>query len=113
MRPPDITDLAAHALSRAIHAGEVSCREVMQATLDAHRRGQPAAQRDRQPARRRRRCCAEADARDAELRARRSAHRAGMHGMPQAIKDAAPTAGIRTTLGSPLLARLRAGATTR
>ena len=26
-----------------------------------------------------------------------------MHGMPQAIKDMAQTAGIRTTLGSPLL----------
>ena len=29
-----ITDLDADALSRAIHAKEVSCREVMRATLD-------------------------------------------------------------------------------
>ena len=29
----NITDLDAHALSRAIHAKAVSCREVMQATL--------------------------------------------------------------------------------
>ena len=29
----DITDLQAHALSGAIHTRQVSCREVMQATL--------------------------------------------------------------------------------
>ncbi|TMG97071.1 MAG: hypothetical protein E6H79_21690, partial [Betaproteobacteria bacterium] len=29
----DITDLPAHALSGAIHTRQVSCREVMQATL--------------------------------------------------------------------------------
>ena len=29
-----LTDLDADALSRAIHAKEVSCREVMRATLD-------------------------------------------------------------------------------
>ncbi len=47
----------------------------------------------------------EADERDAQLT--RGATPSGpigwMHGMPQAIKDAAQTAGIRTTFGSPLL----------
>src|SRR5689334_13062536 len=44
----------------------------------------------------------QADARDAELA--RGDSRGWMHGMPQAIKDAAETKGIPTTLGSPLLA---------
>jgi amidase len=43
----------------------------------------------------------QADARDAELAQGRS--RGWMHGMPQAIKDACETKGIRSTLGSPLL----------
>jgi amidase len=43
----------------------------------------------------------QADARDAQLA---SGTRLGwMHGFPVAVKDIAPTAGIRTTLGSPLL----------
>ncbi len=44
----------------------------------------------------------EADALDAELCA--GTDRGVLHGFPLAIKDLAPTAGIRTTLGSPLLA---------
>jgi amidase len=43
----------------------------------------------------------EADQRDSELR--RGNRRGWMHGLPQAIKDVAATAGLRTTLGSPLL----------
>ena len=48
--PTDVTLMDARALSAAIHAREVSCREVMQAYLDAHRAPQPARQRDRLPA---------------------------------------------------------------
>ena len=100
----DITDLTAHALSRAIRAGEVSCREVMAATLariDAVNPGVNAIVnlRGHEVLLR------EADERDAQLR--RGATPEGpigwMHGMPQAIKDLSPTAGIATTLGSPLL----------
>src|SRR5690349_18522856 len=44
----------------------------------------------------------QADERDAELA--RGESRGWLHGIPQAIKDAAETQGIPTTLGSPLLA---------
>ena len=44
----------------------------------------------------------QADARDAALA--RGESLGWMHGMPQAIKDAAETKGIPSTLGSPLLA---------
>ncbi len=97
----DITDLPAYALSDAIRAREVSCREVMQATLSRIGAVNPVhnaivSLRDGDALLR------EADERDAQLK-----HGAGsigwMHGIPQAIKDMAQTAGIRTTLGSPLL----------
>ena len=96
-----LTDLSADALSRAIHAKEVSCREVMRATLDRIAAVNPRVnaivnvQDERDLLR-------QADARDAELA--RGDSRGWMHGMPQAIKDAAQTKGIPTTLGSPLLA---------
>ena len=100
----DITDLPAHALSGAIHTRQVSCREVMQATLARIGAVNPihnaiVSLRDGDALLR------EADECDAQLK--RGATPAGpigwMHGMPQAIKDAAQTAGIRTTFGSPLL----------
>src|SRR5450432_1946136 len=95
------TDLDADALSRAIHAKEISCREVMRATLDRIDAVNPALNaivslQDEGDLLR------QADTCDAELA--RGASRGWMHGMPQAIKDAAETKGIRTTLGSPLLA---------
>jgi amidase len=100
----DITDLPAHVVSDAIRAREVSCREVMRATLERIEAVNPVynaivSLRDGDALLR------EADERDAQLQ--RHATPAGpigwMHGMPQAIKDMAQTAGIRTTLGSPLL----------
>ena len=100
----DITELPAHALSAAIRTRQVSCREVMAATLTRIAAVNPAhnaivSLRDGDVLLR------EADERDAQLT--RGATPAGpigtMHGMPQAIKDMALTAGIRTTLGSPLL----------
>ena len=100
----DITDLPAHALSNAIRTREVSCREVMLATLARIGAVNPVhnaivSLRDGDALLR------EADERDAQLT--RGATPAGpigwMHGMPQAIKDAAQTAGIRSTFGSPLL----------
>ncbi|MEP7058008.1 MAG: amidase [Caldimonas sp.] len=95
-----ITDLDAHALSTAIHSREVSCRDVMQAYLARIAVVNPhvnaiVSLQDGDA------LLGEADACDAELARGRS--RGWMHGMPQAIKDAAETKGIRSTLGSPLL----------
>ena len=99
-----ITELSASALSRAIQARQVSCREVMLAYLERIARVNPlhnalVSLRDGDLLLR------EADARDAEL-ARALAVGAPigwMHGLPQAIKDLALTANLRTTFGSPLL----------
>lgn len=100
----NLTDLSATELSAAIHSKAVSCREVMQAYLARIARMNPAhnaivSLRDADE------LLHEADARDAELaRARQANAPLGwMHGMPQAIKDLALTAGLRTTFGSPLL----------
>ncbi len=96
-----ITDLDADALSRAIHAKQVSCREVMRATLDRIVAVNPGVNaivslQDEADLLR------QADARDAALA--RGESLGWMHGMPQAIKDAVATKGIASTLGSLLLA---------
>ncbi len=98
----DITDLTADALSAAIHARQVSCREVMQATLVRIEAFNPrhnaiVSLRDGTV------LFAEADQRDAQLANGGAGSMGWMHGMPQAIKDIAATAGLRTTMGSPLL----------
>jgi amidase len=95
-----ITELSAEALSRAIHARELSCREVMQACLARIEACNPrhnalVSLQDPQALLR------QADERDAQLASGTSL--GWMHGMPQAIKDIADTAGIPTTLGSPLM----------
>jgi amidase len=94
-----LTDLPAHALSTAIHAREMSCREVMQATLARIEAVNPVHNAivnlcDGDDLLR------QADAMDTQLR---QASLGWMHGIPQAIKDIAPVAGLRTTQGSPLL----------
>lgn len=96
-----IVALDAEALSQAIHARQLSCREVMWAYLGHIERFNPQVNalvslREGEL------LLAEADERDRELA--RGASRGWMHGMPQAIKDLAATAGLRTTLGSPLFA---------
>ena len=98
----DITDLTADALSTAIHAREVSCCEVMQSTLARIEAVNPrhnaiVSLRDGTV------LLAEADQRDAQLAPGGAGSMGWMHGMPQAIKDIAATAGLRTTMGSPLL----------
>ncbi len=95
-----LTDLSASALSAEIHARRVSCREVMDTYLDRIGALNPlhnalVSLRDRAVLLR------EADTCDAELAGGHS--RGWMHGLPQAIKDLAPTAGLVTTMGSPLL----------
>lgn len=96
----DITDLAATPLAAAILARELSCREVMSAYLARIGDINPrlnAIVNLRQPEALMR----EAGNADAELA--RGTHRGFLHGMPLAIKDAAPVAGLPCTLGSPLL----------
>ena len=96
-----ITDLSAAQLSTAIHAREMSCREVMAEYLARIAQCNPDVNaiislRDANE------LLAEAATCDEEL-----AHglsRGWMHGMPQAIKDLAETRGLRTTNGSRLLA---------
>ena len=96
----DTTDLDAHALSTAIHARQVSCREVMQAYLARIHALNPranaivnlAADDD---------LLRQADERDAMLA--RGQSMGWLHGIPQAIKDTGQATGFPTTFGSPLL----------
>ncbi|WP_418317267.1 amidase [Piscinibacter sakaiensis] len=101
MDADSLSRLDACALSQAIRQREVSCREVMAAYLariDAFN-PQVNAIVSLQPPE----CLlAEADARDAQLA--QGLPTGWMHGFPMAIKDLAATAGVRTTLGSPLFA---------
>jgi len=96
-----IVELDAIALSRAIHARQVSCHEVMQAYLAQIERFNPRVNA-LVSLRSQEEVLAEARACDQELD--RGHSRGWMHGMPQAIKDLAATRGLRTTLGSPLFA---------
>ena len=95
-----IVELSAQALSSVIHSGQASCREVMQAYLQRIADVNPrynaivSLQDPDQLLR-------QADERDAQLA--RGLSMGWMHGMPQAIKDLANTAGIASTLGSPLM----------
>jgi amidase len=98
----DPTALDALALSRAVRARELSCREVMQAFLARIHRLNPVfkaivnlAPDDL--------LLAEAAACDAELA--RGHWRGWLHGLPQAIKDTGQATGFPTTFGSPLLAQ--------
>ena len=98
--PDALTALDADTLSRAIHAREVSCREVMAAYLDRIHRLNPRANAivNLAPDER---LLREADERDAQLT--RGDSRGWLHGVPQAIKDTGQAASFPTTLGSPLL----------
>lgn len=98
----DITALDADALSTAIHARRVSCREVMSAYLERIHRLNPRLNAIVNLAPGDALLCQAADKRVAELAQGRS--RGWLHGVPQAIKDASPVTGFPNTLGSPLLA---------
>ncbi len=101
MNPSPCTDLnrSASELSRAIHARELSCRELMQATLQQVQRLNPhhvalvnVADAEH--------LLLQADAHDAMLA---RGHSLGwMHGLPFAAKDTAHAAGFPTTQGTPL-----------
>ncbi|PUE46390.1 amidase [Limnohabitans sp. 2KL-1] len=96
----DITQYSALDLSRAIHTKQVSCREVMLATLAQVDRLNPGSNaivsRVETDV-----LLRQADERDAQLA--RGESMGWMHGMPQAIKDLSNVQGLRTTLGSPLM----------
>jgi amidase len=107
VNPTDLTDLDAHALCAAIHAREISCRELMQACLARVHALNPQANAivnlapDDELLR-------QADERDAMLA---RGHSMGwLHGIPQAIKDASHTLGFPTTFGTPLWKALRPAA---
>jgi len=91
--------LDALALSQAIRAKHLSCVDVMTAYLDHIEQLNPRVNaivslRDRNQ------LIVEARGRDAQLA--HGEYMGWMHGFPQAIKDLEATAGIRTTVGSPL-----------
>jgi len=91
-----IVELGAAELAAAIRARRVSCAEVMAAALLQIGRWNPAvnaivALRERDE------LLAEARERDAELE--RGLWRGQLHGVPQAIKDLEPVAGMRTSMG--------------
>jgi amidase len=95
-----ITELSATELSRAIHARQVTCREMMQAYGDRIEAVNPrfnalVSLQDRDA------LLAQADTADREMQ--RGESRGWMHGFPIALKDLVDVAGIPTTCGSPLL----------
>ena len=95
----DISALGARDLSALIHSREISCAEVMEATLARIARLNPAINaivslRDGDA------LMAEARACDGELAAGRS--RGWLHGIPQAVKELSATKGLTTTQGSPI-----------
>ena len=98
---PDITDLDGQALSAAIHARDISCREVMGAYLARIHRLNPALNAivnlgaDEG-------LLAQADARDAQLARGQSC--GWLHGMPLAVKDVSHAQGFATTFGAMALA---------
>lgn len=95
-----ITDLDAGSLSRAIHARELSCREVMTAYLARIHRINPRVNAIVNLASDYA-LLAQADACDAELT--RGQSRGWLHGQPQAIKDTGQAIGFPTTFGCTLL----------
>ena len=99
--PADVTDLSATALSAAIRQRHISCVEVMQAYLSRIHRYNPVYNAivslvdDDE-------LLSQARVADGELE--RGEYRGWMHGMPHAIKDVRPAAGLPFTSGSPLFA---------
>lgn len=98
-RIPELVLWDAVELSRAIRSRKVSCREVMATYLDHIEAMNPRVNaivslQERSV------LLQQADERDAQLA--RGEYLGWMHGMPHAVKDIAATAGIPTTLGSPL-----------
>ncbi len=98
--PEGILNLDASSLSRRIASREVSCRTLMQATLERIAALNPRhnAIVSLRPADA---LLAEADAHDAVLA--RGEITGWMHGFPVAVKDLSDVAGLPTTMGSPAM----------
>ena len=97
---PELVLMDAWSLSQAIASKQVSCRDVMALFLEHIERFNPKVNAI-VSLRPRGALLAEAEERDRELA--RGQCRGWMHGLPHAVKDLAPTRGLRTTWGSPLL----------
>ncbi len=99
----EITSFGASHLSRLIATRQISCQELMQATLARIAMVNPRANAivNLRPFDE---LMQEAMAHDAMLAQGRS--KGWLHGIPQAIKDLAPAAGLPNTMGSPLLKNL-------
>jgi len=99
--PANLTDLGALELSQAIAQKHVSCVEVMQAYLQHIHRHNPVYNAI---------VGLVADdllleqAREADRALARGEYRSWMHGLPHAVKDLTPVAGLLYTSGSPLFA---------
>ena len=96
----EIVMMDAAALSSAINSRQISCGEVMTAYLDHIDAIDPVVNAI-VSLRPRAELIEDARRRDAELS--RGECAGPMHGFPHAIKDLEATAGIRTTMGSPIL----------
>lgn len=96
------TTLSARALAAALQRRELPCRELMQACLAQIERFNPAvnAPVSPQPATQ---LPQRADACDARFARREAVGR--LHGFPMAPKDFVATAGMPTTMGSPVFAK--------
>ena len=96
-----LVDLSAKALSEGVSQRRFSCREVVTAFLDRIDEANPihnaiVSLRPREA------ILAEADARDQSLA--RGERRGWLHGLPIAVKDLSPVAGLPNTRGSPIFA---------
>lgn len=104
--PAELTELSALDLSRAIGERQASCREVMRAYLERIARYNPVynaivGMPDEDS------LLQQAGRADEELA--RGNRRSWLHGVPHAVKDLSPVAGLRYTSGSPLYATRVAG----
>lgn len=97
----DIVECIATELSRAIHARELSCVEVLDAYCAQIDRFNPLVNALVAPVDR---DLLHAQARGLDQRLARGESLGPMHGFPQAPKDIAPAAGMVTTRGSPIFA---------
>ena len=97
----NIAQCSAAHLSHQLHSKVWSCQSVMQATLELIAQVNPTVNAI-VSLRPQDELMAQAAHYDTLLASGQSM--GWMHGIPQAIKDLAPTAGLRTTLGSPLMA---------